>query len=447
MVKTDRLLLMRDEKVSKALLILGLPMVISMLVTALYNVVDTYFVSDLGLEQTAAVSVAFPISLIFSGIGLTFGAGAGSNISRLLGQNQKEQAEKVASIALVSSVACGIVIAALMLLFLTPLLNFMGASKTSLDYAKSYALFFILSAIFSTANVTAGNLAVSQGSSHISLTAMITGAVLNMLLDPIFIFLLNMGVKGAAVATLLAQIVTSFIYIWFFRSGKSYIKIKLSNYTFDVIVYKEIIKIGISMFLLQCFAGLSMSLISKKASVYGDEAVAAMGIVLRVVTLGVNIVFGYMKGFQPFAGFNYGAKNFTRLQEGIRCCLKWTTIFCIVWTFIMVSLSVPVLSLFDERSSFLNIAVPALRANTIMFFTFGLQFTYSTLFLAMGKAKEGCFLSICRQGIVFLPVILILPKLLGLAGVFYAQAVADLLTTAITMTFIWGKKKNLFCAI
>lgn len=443
MVKSDRLSLMREGNVSKALFVLGMPMVVSMLVTALYNVVDTYFVSGLGIEQTAAVSVAFPISLIFSGIGLTFGAGAGSFISRLLGSNEKKKAEQIATTALFSSIICGVVTAILMLIFINPLLEFMGATNTSFHYAKEYAVFFIFSTVFSTANVTLGNLAVAQGSSHISLTAMIAGAGLNMILDPIFIYTLGMGVKGAALATLIAQMITSMIYTWFFASGKSYIKIKFSSFRFNFSDYREILKIGISMFLLQCFAGISMSLISKQASVYGDGAVAAMGVVLRVVTLGVNVVFGYMKGFQPFAGFNYGAKNFSRLNEGISCCIKWTTVFSIVWTVMIFILSTPILTIFDDSSEFLKLAVPALHANTIMFFTFGFQFTYSTLFLAMGKAKEGSFLNICRQGILFIPVILVLPQIIGLNGVFYAQAVADLLTTVITIVFAVKIKKEL----
>lgn len=160
-----------------------------------------------------------------------------------------------------------------------------------------------------------------------------------------------------------------------------------------------------------------------------------MGIVLRIATLGVNVVFGYMKGFQPMAGFNYGAKNYVRLREAIRSCMKWTTGFCLIWTVLIFFLATPILSLFGNDPAVLAIAVPALKANTIMFFTFGFQFTYSTLYLAMGKALEGGFLNICRQGILFMPVILILPGIWGLNGVIYAQAIADILTTIVTILF------------
>lgn len=434
-MKTDRMKLMSEGNVSRALLVLGMPMVISMLVTALYNVVDTYFVSALGKQAVAAVSVAFPISLVFSGIGLTFGAGAGSYISRLLGKKDKEMAERVASIAMFSSIFTGLFVAILLLLTLAPVLKFIGAIPSIFEFAQEYAVIFIISTVFSTANVTAGNLAVAQGASNISLTAMISGAILNMILDPVCITLLNMGVRGAAVATLISQIVTSAIYIRFFMGGKSYLKIAFSKFKPSVEIYSESLKVGVSMLLLQLLSSLSMSRISAAAGAYGEDAIAAMGIVLRIVTLGVNVVFGYMKGFQPMAGFNYGAKNYSRLNEAIRSCMKWTTVFCIVWTILIFLLAAPILSLFGDDPKVMEIAVPALKANTMMFFTFGFQFTYSTLYLSMGKALGGGFLNICRQGIMFMPVILILPGVWGLNGVIYAQAIADVLTTLVTIIF------------
>ena len=189
------------------------------------------------------------------------------------------------------------------------------------------------------------------------------------------------------------------------------------------------------MFLLQVFSSISISKISSSASLYGEEAIAAMGIVLRIVTLGTNVVFGYMKGLQPLAGFNYGAKNYTRLDEAIKCCIKWTNIFCVAWTVIIYIFAPSILSIFGTGDDVLKIAVPALRAGVIMFVTFGFQFTYSTLYLSMGKALEGGFLNICRQGIVFIPIILVLPQFIGLNGVIYAQAVSDFITTLITIPF------------
>ena len=442
-MNSSKIKIMSEENVAKALFKLGMPMVVSMLIMALYNVVDTYFVSGLGKHSVAAVSVAFPISLIFSGIGLTFGAGAGSYISRLLGGEKKKEADIVATVAMFTSVIIGAITGMTLLFLLTDVLKFMGAIPSIIEIAKKYAIIFIISTMVSTANVTAGNLAVAQGAAKVSLKAMIIGSVLNMVLDPIFIYGLNFGVNGAAIATLISQVVTLFIYIIYFKSEKSYIKLKISNFKPTINAYKEILKVGISMFLLQIFSSISMSKISSSASLYGEDAIAAMGIVLRIVTLGTNVVFGYMKGLQPLAGFNYGAKNYKRLNEAIRCCIKYINLFCLVWTILLYIFAPNILSIFGTGESVLKIAVPALRAGVIMFITFGFQFTYSTLYLSMGKALAGGFLSICRQGIIFLPIILLLPKIFGLNGVIYSQAVADLITTIITIPFAIDVRKKL----
>lgn len=442
-MNSSKIKIMSEENIAKALFKLGMPMVVSMLIMALYNVVDTYFVSGLGKHSVAAVSVAFPISLIFSGIGLTFGAGAGSYISRLLGGEKKKEADIVATVAMFTSVIIGAITGMTLLFLLTDVLKFMGAIPSIIEIAKKYAIIFIISTMVSTTNVTAGNLAVAQGAAKVSLKAMIIGSVLNMVLDPIFIYGLNLGVNGAAIATLVSQVVTLFIYIIYFKSEKSYIKLKISNFKPTINAYKEILKVGISMFLLQIFSSISMSKISSSASLYGEDAIAAMGIVLRIVTLGTNVVFGYMKGLQPLAGFNYGAKNYKRLNEAIRCCIKYINLFCLVWTILLYIFAPNILSIFGTGESVLKIAVPALRAGVIMFITFGFQFTYSTLYLSMGKALAGGFLSICRQGIIFLPIILLLPKIFGLNGVIYSQAVADLITTIITIPFAIDVRKKL----
>lgn len=433
MKNNNRTQLLAEGKMSSSLFNLGIPIVVSMLITAMYNVADTYFVSGLGTTEVAAVSVAFPISLIFSGLGLTFGVGGGSYISRLLGAGQKKKADTVASTALITGGAVAATIAILMFIFLTPLLRFMGATDTILPYARDYATIFIISTVFSAVNNTSGNLAVAQGASTVSMVSMLVGAVLNIILDPLMIYTTGMGVRGAAAATLISQIVTLCIYIYFFSSAKSYVRFSFKRFSPSRETYTEIVKIGLSMFFLQVLASIAMSLVTRGASAYGDEAVAALGVVLRIITIGSNVVFGYMKGFQPMAGFNYGAKNYGRVREAIRCSIKWTTVFGIIWTVAAFSISRPLISLFGGGDEFVEIGVRALRANTIMFFSFGFQFTYSTLYLALGKAAPGMVLNLSRQGIFFLPVILALPTFIGLNGVIYAQAIADACTVILTL--------------
>ena len=443
----SRINILKEENINTALFKLGMPMVISLLVAALYNVVDTYFVSGLGKEAVAAVSVAFPIQLIFLGIGLTFGAGAGSYISRLLGGNNKKEASIVATVALLTSAILGIVAAIVLFCYLDGVLKFMGAIPSIIEISKSYTGIFIVGGILGAINVTVGNLAVAQGAAKISLKAMILGSISNMILDPIFIFGFNLGVRGAAIATLIARVITSLMYIIYFVGDKNLIEIKLSNFKPTIAIYKEILKIGISMLILQILQTISISKISYAASFYGEEAIAAMGIVLRIVTLGTNVVFGYMKGLQPLAGFNYGAKDYERVREAIKASIKWTNVFCVVWTVIVYIFAPSILSIFGTDENVLNIAVPALRAAIIMFITFGFQFTYSTLYLSTGKALGGVFLNSLRQGIVFIPIILLLPKLMGLNGVIYAQTISDLITTIITIPFAISIHKKLRLAI
>lgn len=439
----NRIKILKEENIDKALFKLGIPMVISLLVAALYNVVDTYFVSGLGKEAVAAVSVAFPIQLIFLGIGLTFGAGAGSYISRLLGAKNNKEANIVATVSLFSSAIMAIILAIVLFYSLDSVMKFMGATPVIMELAKTYTSLFIIGGVLGAVNVTLGNLAVSQGAAKISLKAMIVGSLSNIILDPIFIFKLNLGVKGAAIATLIARVITSLMYFIYFIGDKNLIKIKIQNFKPTVAIYKEILKIGISLLILQILQTIAISKISYAASFYGEEAIAAMGIVLRIVTLGTNVVVGYMKGLQPIAGFNYGSKNYERVQEAIKSSIKWTTLFCIVWTVIIYLFAPSILSIFGKDKDVLRIAISALKAGVIMFITFGFQFTYATLYLAIGKALAGAFLNSLRQGIVFIPVILLLPKMMGLDGVIYAQAISDALTTIITIPFAISVHKQL----
>ncbi|MBS6611567.1 MAG: MATE family efflux transporter [Peptoniphilus harei] len=439
----NRIKILKEENIDKALFKLGIPMVISLLVAALYNVVDTYFVSGLGKEAVAAVSVAFPIQLIFLGIGLTFGAGAGSYISRLLGAKNNKEANIVATVSLFSSAIMAIILAIVLFYSLDSVMKFMGATPVIMELAKTYTSLFIIGGVLGAVNVTLGNLAVSQGAAKISLKAMIVGSLSNIILDPIFIFKLNLGVKGAAIATLIARVITSLMYLIYFIGDKNLIKIKIQNFKPTVAIYKEILKIGISLLILQILQTIAISKISYAASFYGEEAIAAMGIVLRIVTLGTNVVAGYMKGLQPIAGFNFGAKDYERVQEAIKSSIKWTTLFCIVWTAIIYLFAPSILSIFGKDKDVIRIAIPALRAAVIMFITFGFQFTYATLYLAIGKALAGAFLNSLRQGIVFIPVILLLPKMMGLDGVIYAQAISDVLTTIITVPFALSVSKQL----
>ena len=422
--------IMEKGEITKTLLILGIPMIISMLVTALYNIVDTYFVSNLGTHQSAAVAIAFPISLYFSGIGLTFVVGAASYISRLLGAKKNEEANIVATVSFYTSIIFAIFLTIFLIVFIRPILIFMGATETVIPFALEYTTFL------STINITMGNIAIAQGQTTVTLKSMLCGAILNIILDPLFIKYLAMGVKGAAIATLISQIVTLIIYFYFFFIGNSYIKIKLNNFKPTLSIYIEVVKVGMFMFILQVLTGFSITLISNKAKIYGVAAVSAMGIVLRIVALGVNVIFGFMKGYQPFAGYNYGAKNINRVKEITKKAIEITTLYSLIWSIVIFIFSKEIMSIMIKDQEVIKIGEKALRYNTILFFTFGFQFTFATLYLSMGKAFIGGILNIGRQGLFLIPSIIILNNILGLKGIMLAQPIADIISIFVTICVV-----------
>jgi putative MATE family efflux protein len=440
----QKLKMMRDEKIPKVLLQMGIPTMVGMLVSALYSIVDAYFAGWLGTSQIGAVSIVFPVVQIIIGLGMTFGSGASSYISRLLGCGNTERANRTASTALVSSLLVGIGSIVITLGFLDNILVALGATETILPYARDYAVIYIAGSILNIFNVTMNNIVTAEGRAKLTMLSMIIGGGLNVILDPIFMFSLGLGVRGAAVATVIAQAMTTIIYLYYILCKKGYLRFSSRLFTFDSTIYAEIFKIGIPILIYQLLFGAAMGLSNSAASAYGDSAVAAIGVVTRLMTIGTYVVFGFMKGFQPVAGYNYGAKNYDRLDETIKVSLKWSTLFCAVVAILMVLIPQPLLLLFSKNDAVLiDIGVRALRANGIGFILFGFEQVYVSLFLAMGKGKEGGLLSISRQGLFFIPAILIMPHLFGIVGVIWAQPVADVFTVALTALFTIGLNRNL----
>lgn len=433
--KESKIKMMNEGDITKVLFQLGIPVIIGMLVTSLYNVVDAMFVGGLGTSQMGAVSITYPIGQLIIGLGLTFGSGSASYISRLLGEKNNKQANRTASTALFTSIIVGLITITLTMCFLDKVLVFLGATQTILPYAKEFAIIYIPGSILNVINVTMNNISASEGATKISMTSMLIGALLNVILEPIFIYTFQWGIKGSAIATVIAQGVTTLLYVWYIFSGKSNLHISIKHFSMDKTIYAQILKIGIPTLLFQLLSSVSMGLINTASSHYGDSAVAAMGIVTRVLALGSYVIFGYAKGFQPVAGFSFGAKNYKRLKEAIAVSLKWSTVFCAVTEIIFLVFSTQIIGLFSKDASVIAIGSSALKANSITFLLFGFQYIYTTLFLALGKAFKGTILSIARQGIFFIPVILLLPSILGLNGIIFTQPIVDVMTTVLTLIF------------
>lgn len=441
--QSKKMELLGSASIPKALLAMGIPTMVGMLVNAFYNLVDAYFVGGLGESQMGAISVVYPLGQVVVGLGLLFGNGAASYISRLLGHGDKKNADKVASTALYSSLSVGAVIIIISMVFLKPILSFLGATDSILPYAATYAGIYIVSCIFNVFNVTMNNIITSEGAAKTTMCALLIGAILNIALDPIFIYIFDLGVSGAAIATAISQVISTCVYLIYILRKKSIFQFRIKDCTYTKEIITEIFKIGIPTLVFQILTSLSISFINNAARDYGDSAIAGMGIVTRLVSIGSLSVFGFIKGFQPIAGYNYGAKKFDRLREAIKISILWSTIFCVIFGLILALFPVAIVSQFTKGSEMIRIGAASLRANGISIMFFGFYTVYSSLFLALGKGREGFILGACRQGICFIPIILLLPTVWGLNGILYAQPIADILSAIITIFMVIPLHKKL----
>lgn len=445
--RNNKMELLGNAPISKALLAMGIPTMLGMMVNAIYNLVDAYFVGGLGTSQMGAISVVYPLGQVVVGLGLLFGNGSASYLSRLLGNRDQEQADRVASTALYSSVAVGAVMIIFSLIFLRPILRLLGATDSIMPYAMTYAGIYVVSCIFNVFNVTMNNIVTSEGAAETTMFALMAGAVLNIGLDPVFIYTLDMGVAGAAIATAISQIVSTLIYLTFIFRKKSIYSFKMKNCTFTKEIMSEIFKIGIPTLVFQILTSLSISLVNTQAGPYGDSVIAGMGAVTRIVSMGSLIVFGFIKGFQPIAGYSYGAKKFDRLHKAIRTSILWSTVFCVIYGLLLTIFSSRIIAQFtDGDLEMIRVGTQSLRINGLSFLLFGFYTVYSSLFLALGKGLEGFVLGACRQGICFVPVILILPAFWGINGILYVQPIADVLSAIITIFMALHLHKELALA-
>lgn len=290
------------------------------------------------------------------------------------------------------------------------------------------------------------NLLIAQGATKFTMLTMLTGSVINIILDPILIYGMQLGIEGAAIATVISLAVNMFLYLGYIIKRVDMIKISFQYITFSLQIYSEVLKIGIPVLLFQLLASAAMGVQNTAARPFGDYAVAALGVVTRIMTVATYVVFGFLKGFQPFAGYHYGAGQWKRLQQAIQLCFKWTTAFCVVIGLILIFFARPIVSQFGTDVAMIQLATTALQANALLFMTFGFQMVYASLYLAMGNSAIGSLLSLSRQGIFFFPLILLLPYCWGLTGVILVQPFADFFTTVFTIIFAVKIKQRLTTA-
>lgn len=429
----DKTKLLGEEKMGKTLIVMGLPTMIGMLVSALYNLVDAYFVGKLGTLPMAAVSVVNPLSYVGMFVGLLFGCGGNSVIARAFGRGDRDKVKKYSATATYAALAVITVLIVLLLLFLNPVIYVLGCMPEYEKMARAYAVIFIIGLFFNVFNMCMNNMIVAEGNSFTSMAAMFMGAVVNIVLDPLLILHLNMGVVGASVATLIARMISSAIYIAYILGKKSLLSINPLDTMFNREYIRDIVAVGIPVALFQLINGIGQTLINNLARKYGADAQAALGIVSKVMFLELNLLYGFFKGYSPVVGYNYGAGNVGRVKEATKLALIWSSSVTLLLGIIMIIFRNSIITCFNQESAqVLQIGAFALVIYSISYLTYGSQIIIGNYFIAIGEAKIGGLLSI-GKGVIYIAYLILMERVFGLMGIVLAQLCADFTGTLITI--------------
>ncbi|HPJ23734.1 MAG TPA: MATE family efflux transporter [Bacillota bacterium] len=436
-MEDQRIITLRDEKVNKAVNTLSAPAIVGMLVMAIYNFVDTVFVSWVDPHATSATQVVLPVMLIASAIGLSLGIGSASYISRLLGMHDKSKAEKVIMTAFVTGIILGVLTTLFNYIFMKDIFTFFGANAENMAMTLEYGKYILLGYTFMILNMIMNNVLRSEGSAKFSMIGMAIGSVLNMILDPIFIFVFKWGIGGAAIATTLSNMVSFMILLSMFLNKKTVLKMKIKNINFDPVIYKEILVIGLPTLMKQLLFSFAMKLMNTAAGTYGgNDLLGTISIVIKIISVPSYIVFGFGQGFQPVAGYNYGADNPKRVMDSFKYTLKITTMIMIVTAFALSVFGFLIIKIFQTTDQMSEYAILALRYNSIGLLFLGIINTVTVFFQALGKGFKALLMSIARQGLFFIPIILIIPTFMGTNGVLLSQAFADILTLILAVLLV-----------
>lgn len=430
---------MTQTPVPKLITKLAVPTTISMLVTSIYNLADTFFVSQLSTSASGAVGIVFSLMTIIQAVGFTLGMGSGSLLARRLGEKNKKAADTYASTAFFTSLAIGSIIMIFGQIFSEQLMTLLGATETILDYSLAYGKYILWAAPIMCASFVLNNILRSEGKAALAMIGLTAGGILNIILDPIFIFSFDMGTAGAAIATLISQAVSFVLLLIMFVLRKSNINLSIRNVSLKLTTYKEIIVTGMPSLSRQGLASISTVLLNRAAEDYGDAAIAAMSITTKVTMLVFCICIGIGQGFMPVAGYNYGAKKFDRVKKAFNFTIITDTAIMTVLAIAIYILAPDILRLFRaEDLNVIEIGTAAMRAQCISMPLVATTIVANSLLQSVGKSVRATILSCCRQGIFFIPLILILPNVLSLTGIEYTQAISDALTFTVSIPFlIW----------
>lgn len=426
-----------EQKIGRLLLSLSLPATIGMLVQAMYNFVDTIFVGrGVGSMGIAGISISLPVQIFVMAFAQMFGIGGASVISRALGEKNHEKAKRAAGNVMAFSIAFGLAMTLLGYFFLDRLLIMLGASEAIIPYAREYLGIILFGSVFFSFGMAMNHVVRAEGKPKIAMAAMLISAVLNIILDPIFIFSLNMGIWGAALATVLSQAATSIYVLFYFLSGKSLLRVSLRSLIPEWKIMRETVSVGLSAFSRQVAGSLLAVVLNNSLVFYGgDIAVAVYGVINRLLMVFIMPMFGVNQGFLPIVGYNYGARKMRRARESVKLASTVTTLIALFSAIIMFLFARQLISIFTDETELIEPAIFALRIVILAIPTIGVQVIASGMFQALGKAVPALFLSLLRQIIILIPLILVVPRFLGIDGIWISFPLADLISFAISVVF------------
>ncbi|MHB1336931.1 MAG: MATE family efflux transporter [Candidatus Humimicrobiaceae bacterium] len=385
----------------------------------------------------AGLAIVLPVQILMFAVGMMIGVGSGSIISRSLGRNDKHKAILTAGNGIILNFAISIIFMIPCFFLMDKILMFFGASQNVIGYSKDYMSVILFGFMFQSFDVAGNNIIRAEGRPRASMYVLILGAALNIILDPIFIFAFKMGVKGAAIATVISQIFSTAYILLYFMFGKSIFKLNLKMFKPDIPIIKEIFKIGFPSFLMGIVDSVIFILFNRAILKYGNDLyIAVMGIAIRIMDITIMPIIGIAQGFSTITGFNYGAKKFDRVKFILRESFLWTTIISAISFILIFGFPKLMLGIFSSNRDLVAIGILPLRITTALFITLGIQFIGGSFFQAIGKVVPALILNISRQVIFLLPGIIILPIFFKLNGVWFSLPLSDFLSTTLTLFFI-----------
>lgn len=435
-----------EEKISVLLYKFSIPAVVGMLVNASYNIIDRIFIGrGVGSLGIAGITISFPFMILMMAVGMLIGLGTTALISIRLGQQKRDEAELIMANGMVLLIVTSLFLSIVGLIFLKPLLYLFGASQSILPYASQYMRIILLGAVFQGIGFGMNNFIRAEGNPKIAMMTMVIGAVLNTILDPIFIFVLGMGLEGAALATILSQAVSAVWVLSYFIQGSSLLKIHKRNLTIKLNITKQILAIGSAPFAMQIAASVMTIILNNSLTTYGgDIAVSAMGIVNSIGMLILMPIFGINQGAQPIIGYNYGAHKFSRVKKALKAGIAAATVIVLIGFIVTELYPEALIRMFTgEDEELIKIGAQAINIFFIFLPIIGFQIVSAGYFQAVGKPKQAMILSLSRQVLLFIPALLIMPHFFGLKGVFFAGPIADAGSCIVTGIWLYIELKRL----